>query len=147
MRLVLVGELAAALNITPRRVQQLAANGMPKSKRGRYDLVPCLEWYVRFLQNAVEHRQTLTGRAANDGVRVARIALLEAQREKLVRQNLIASGEVVPIEVLRARLSTIIVQCRQNLLQLPGRVAPQLEGEPRVVIKAKLTQEVYAALA
>jgi hypothetical protein len=57
------------------------------------------------------------------------------------------SGEVVPLEVMRARLSTAIVTARQNLLQLPARIAPQLEGEPRMVIKAKLTQEVYAALA
>jgi phage terminase Nu1 subunit (DNA packaging protein) len=60
MRLVPVGKLADALNVTPRRVQQLVADGMPKAKRGRYDLTACLEWYVRFLQNAVEQRQALT---------------------------------------------------------------------------------------
>jgi signal transduction protein with GAF and PtsI domain len=96
----------------------------------------------RFLQRAIEHRQSLTGRAANDGVRMGRIALLEAQREKLVRQNLIESSQVVLIEVLRARLSTAIVAARAQLLNLPGRIAPQLEGESRPVIKEKLRVEV-----
>jgi hypothetical protein len=45
MATVGVEQIAIALNISQRRVL-----GMPKTKRGRYDLVPCLEWYVRFLQ-------------------------------------------------------------------------------------------------
>ena len=53
----------------------------------------------------------------------------------------------MPIEMLRARLSTAIVAARAQLLNLPGRIAPQLEGEPRAVIKEKLRVEVYAALS
>jgi phage terminase Nu1 subunit (DNA packaging protein) len=147
MATVVGDQLAKAMNISTRRVQQLTAEGMPKAKRGRYDLVPCLEWYVRFLQNAVEHRQTLTGRAANDAVKRERAHLLHAQVQKAERQNLIASGEVVPLDVMRSRLSTVILQARQNLLQLPTRIAPQLEGEPRLLIKEKLRAEIYAALA
>jgi len=110
----------------------------------RFDLVACLEWYVRFLERAVEQRQSLTNRAANDAVKRERAHLLHAQVQKAERQDLIASGELVPIEVMRGRLSTMIVQARQNLLQLPARVAPQLEGEPRLVIKEKLRAEVTA---
>jgi phage terminase Nu1 subunit (DNA packaging protein) len=109
--------------------------------------VPCLEFYVRFLQAAVEQRQPLSGRAANDCVKRERARLLQAQVQKAERQNLISSGELVPIEVMRTRLSTVILQARQNLLMLPGRIAPQLEGEPRMVIKEKLRVEVHAALA
>jgi hypothetical protein len=147
MALVGTAEISKALNVTPRRVLQLVADGTLKKTKGKFELVPCMTAYIKFLQHAVESRQSLTGRAANDGVRVARIALLEAQREKLVRQNLIASGEVVPLEVMRARLSTAIVTARAQLLNLPGRVAPQLEGETRLVIKEKLRAEIYAALA
>ena len=63
-------ELAAALNVPPRRVQQLAADGMPKAKRGRYDLAQCVTWHTQYLQ-----RQSLTARASNDGVRVAQMAV------------------------------------------------------------------------
>jgi phage terminase Nu1 subunit (DNA packaging protein) len=64
MALVGGAQLAKAMNVTLRRVQQLVADGMPKKSEGRYDLVPCLEFYVRFLQAAVAQRQSLTGRAA-----------------------------------------------------------------------------------
>ena len=147
MPLVTVDQLAESLNVSKRRVQQLVAEDMPKAKRGRYDLVACLTWYVRWLQNAVTQRQALTGRAANDVVKRERARLLTAQAQRAERLNLIASGEVVPLDVLRDRLSTIIVQTRQNLLQLPARVAPQLEGEPRAVIKERLRAEIHAALA
>jgi hypothetical protein len=64
-----------------------------------------------------------------------------------VRRNLIESGEVVPLEVMRASMGTMIVQARQNLLNMPARIAPQLEGETRSVIKEKLRLEIYRALA
>jgi hypothetical protein len=47
--------------------------------------------------------------------------LLHAQVQKAERQNLIASGELVPLVVMRASISDLIVQARQNLLQLPAR--------------------------
>jgi phage terminase Nu1 subunit (DNA packaging protein) len=89
MTAVNVDQLAKAINVTPRRVQQLAAKGMPKAKRGRYDLVRCLTRYVRYLQDAVEQRQTLTGRAANDGVKRERARLLQAQVQRAERRNLL----------------------------------------------------------
>jgi hypothetical protein len=98
------------------------------------------------MQHALEQRQLLTGGATNDDVRVARIALLEAQREKLARENAEAQGQLIPLDVLREKLSASFLICRQNLLQLPARIAPQLEGETRVMIKEKLRLEIYAAL-
>jgi phage terminase Nu1 subunit (DNA packaging protein) len=147
MQQVSISQLAEALNLSERWVQQLASQGMPKSQRGRYPLEECLRWYIRYLQRAAERHETLTGRAANDVVKRERARLLQAQAARAERRNLIESGQVVPLDLMRARLSTAIVTARQNLLQLPGRVAPQLEGEPRLVIKEKLRAEVYAALA
>jgi phage terminase Nu1 subunit (DNA packaging protein) len=40
-----VGELAALLGISPRRVQQLVRLGMPRVARGKYDPVACRRWY------------------------------------------------------------------------------------------------------
>lgn len=46
-----VTAMAQLLQITPRRVQQLAAAGViPKSQRGRYDPKAVLQSYRRFLQ-------------------------------------------------------------------------------------------------
>lgn len=40
-----VGELAALLGISPRRVQQLVRLGMPRVARGKYDPRVCRKWY------------------------------------------------------------------------------------------------------
>jgi len=53
---VSVTVLARACHITPRRVQQLVAEGMPRTNRGKYDLGVCMSWYIRYLQEQVERR-------------------------------------------------------------------------------------------
>jgi phage terminase Nu1 subunit (DNA packaging protein) len=40
--------LAEALNVTVRRVNQLAGEGLPVVGRGLYDLGQCYFWYVRW---------------------------------------------------------------------------------------------------
>ena len=40
-----VGELAALLGLSPRRVQQLVRIGMPRVARGKYDPRVCCKWY------------------------------------------------------------------------------------------------------
>ena len=40
-----VGELAALLGVSPRRVQQLVRLGMPRIARGKYDPKVCRRWY------------------------------------------------------------------------------------------------------
>lgn len=44
-RTVNVGELAAMLGISTRRVQQLVRLGMPRVARGKYDPKVCQRWY------------------------------------------------------------------------------------------------------
>ena len=41
-----VNAIAKALNITPRRVQQLKLEGLPSQGRGKYELGPCMFWYI-----------------------------------------------------------------------------------------------------
>ena len=53
---VKVDEVARALNLTPRRVQQLRSEGLPSVGRGQYELGPCMAWYIRYLQAALEKR-------------------------------------------------------------------------------------------
>lgn len=50
---VKVEALARLLNLTPRRVQQLAREGViPKSGRGLYPFVPAIRAYMEYLQQA-----------------------------------------------------------------------------------------------
>jgi len=41
MSTVDVRKVAAFLNVTPRRIQQLVKDGMPRDTRGQYDPIKC----------------------------------------------------------------------------------------------------------
>jgi phage terminase Nu1 subunit (DNA packaging protein) len=81
MALVDVRKLASAMNVTTRRVAQLVHEGMPREERGRYELGKCLLWYVRYLQNALEHRAVQTPDGEVSSLREERLALLRLDRE------------------------------------------------------------------
>lgn len=49
--------LSILLDLTERRVQQLAREGvMVRDKRGRYDLIPSIQGYVRYLRAYAEKK-------------------------------------------------------------------------------------------
>ena len=49
--------LSILLDVTERRIQQLAREGvMVRDKRGRYDLIPSIQGYVRYLRAYVEKK-------------------------------------------------------------------------------------------
>jgi transcriptional regulator with XRE-family HTH domain len=56
--IVKVEAVAKALEVTPRRIQQLAREGMPKIGHGRYELESCVEWYALYLENPAVYRTT-----------------------------------------------------------------------------------------
>jgi hypothetical protein len=53
-----VHKVARFLNVTPRRVQQHVKEEMPRAARGQYDPIKCGQWYVRYLQAAIEKRRS-----------------------------------------------------------------------------------------
>lgn len=147
MRLANVEQLAEALNVSPRRVQQLATAGMPRAARGRYDTDACLRWFVRFLQDALQRRESLIEKSSSDAVRRARARLLQTETERREIDLALRRGQLIPLSVFEETMGGMIRTARQRLLQLPGRIAPQLEGEPRALIKHKLTLAVHDALS
>ena len=43
--------IAKLLDLTPRRIQQLSSEGViPKAERGRYELVPAVQGYIKYLK-------------------------------------------------------------------------------------------------
>ena len=146
MPLVTVEKLAQAMNLSPRRVQQLVDEGMPREERGRYELGQCMAWYIRYLQAILERREIPQVDAVAAALRGERQRLTRAQadREELELQK--ARAEVIPIAVFEERMAAMITQARQRLLMLPSRVAGELEGEPRLEIKQRLTRALYAVL-
>lgn len=83
MAIVNRDQLAKALNVSVRRVNQLAQEGLPQIDRGRYDLGGCYYFYVRYLQKALARRENVE--APPKKFQMFRERLLDAQA--LARQN------------------------------------------------------------
>jgi phage terminase Nu1 subunit (DNA packaging protein) len=141
-----VQKVAYALNVTVRRVQQLANEGMPHgAKRGQYDLAACMVWYIRYLQKALERRDG-SGDQAGASLRIERQRLVKAQADREELELARARGELIPVEMYQERMAGHIVAAKQRILALPSRISHQLEGENRNVIKQKLDTALRGAL-
>jgi phage terminase Nu1 subunit (DNA packaging protein) len=95
MTLVGLPQLAKVLNLTPQRVNQLVAQeGMPRASRGKYDLGLAMQWYIRYLQKALQSRSIDTdGSVTNLMTQRTRQARETAERMEMA--NLKARGEVM----------------------------------------------------
>jgi len=66
--------IAKVLDLDDRRIQQLTKEGMPKASRGRYNLVACANWYIRYLRA----RSVNPDSNASGDVKASRKRLLDA---------------------------------------------------------------------
>ena len=146
MALVGVEKVAQALNVTPRRVQQLCDEGMPRAGYGQYDLGHCMAWYIRFLQATLERREIPQIDAVAAALKGERQRLLRAQADLTETELAERRRTLVPIAMLEETMGRMISSARARILQLPGTVAPELEGLNRDEIKRKLTATVHQLL-
>lgn len=115
--------LAAAFGITPRRVQQLAAEGvLPKAGRGKYPLAEAVRAYLA---------HALAGQSAanepDDLVEARRLLLIEQTRRER-RQNDLAEARQIPRAEVEHILRSVMVAVVGLVESLPGRTAGELVG-------------------
>jgi phage terminase Nu1 subunit (DNA packaging protein) len=146
MALVSVDKVAQAMNITPRRVQQLVEEGMPRQAHGAYELGACMAFYIRYLQHALESRQASEFDAMTVALKGERQRLTRVQAELAETELAERRGTLVSLELFEERLALMVTSARQRILLLPGRLAPELEGLTRDQIKAKLTTAIHQVL-
>ncbi|MDR0770819.1 MAG: hypothetical protein LBE75_06425 [Burkholderiales bacterium] len=135
-----VDVVARLLDLDPRRVQQLAKEGIiPRAKRGEYNAASCVRAYIHYL------RARLDGEA---GDQVAEKTLLvRAQRVKTEIESDRLLKKLVPAEDAVLAWSAMIGAARARLLIMPVRLAPICAGRPASEIEKTLAEEVNAALS
>ena len=115
--------IARLLDLTERRVQQLANEGViPKESRGQYDLIESVRGYIRSLRNQIDSGVT------------AKVTVLENERARLTRARASLAelteserrDRLVPAEQIEEFLLAILSRVRQGILSLPSRVAPRV---------------------
>ena len=115
-----VTELATYCNISPRRVQQLADDGvMPKASRGRYHFLKAVRGYILYLQRRNEGRMP-------DNLQEQRVRLTQLQSRELELRIAKAEGTLVPVEEIEPTWVAFVAAARSQLRAEPDRLAATL---------------------
>lgn len=148
MAFVDVGRVAQALNLDERRIQQLVKEGMPREKRGQYDAVKCMLWYIRYLQAALEKKSVPLADGGYAGEREERVRLLRADADMREIELAKERGQLVALPDVESTLTDLVLTTKARVMAIAPRLAPELVGETsRVMIQAKLEKAHKEALS
>lgn len=144
---VSVDQVAVALNISPRRIQQLAKEGMPRDSRGQYELGACMAWYIRYLQHAVEQRHDPNTRDESLVLTRERSRLAREQADRQELDNAERRGELVELAAVTDAWANRLVSLRARLRAIPTKLGPQLTNiTDAAVISAQIRADIDGAL-
>lgn len=132
--------LADLVGMNATTVSDLANKGtFIKAGRGRYDLRASIQSYVETLR-----RGQLGRPSANAELTAQKERLATAQANKIEMQNAQASGELIPVQDVKAEWLEIASDIRSRVLAVSSRVAAKLSMDP--VATAALDDEIRRAL-
>ncbi len=138
-----VSAIAKLFDLTERRVQQLAQEGViPKSTKGKYELVPTVKGYINYLRERSLGKDSPTNDFHNDKQK-----LLKAQVIKLEMETGVMSKDLLPKELVKNSFFNIVSRCRSVLLNIPSKLAQEVIGLREPLEAEKLIKNVvYEAL-
>lgn len=144
--------IAEALNLGERRVQQLAKEGLPRVKRGEYDLSACFRWYVRYLQRKLVER-ALPEDGDGDGGGPAtssaatRHKLLSIESELKQIELAEKREQLISIEKVEKDFAALVQEIKTRILALPPRLAAEILGERDLAVaQQKIDRSLKGAL-
>ena len=141
-----IGPLAERLKLTPRRVQQLVADGLPKVSRGRYDLDQALDWYIERLQRQLAGEIDEEGQIAQ--TEKEELRLLSARADLRELELATKRREFIAVTDVEKQMTDLVITTKARILAVPARVAGELVGESsRVMAQAKVERALKEALS
>lgn len=134
-------QMAKLLNLSPRRIQQLAEEGiLVKLNRGKYKLVVSVQQYIQQLQ-------VKDGGADAEVDYFGERALHERAKRQMAEMNLsVMKGELHRSEDVSHVMNDMIAAFRSRVLAIPTKLSAQLVGKKMPVILQMLGDAVYEAL-
>lgn len=137
-----VKELAKLLNVTQRRVQQLAKDGViPKATRGEYPLLPCVEGYIAFLQ---ETSKKIGG--DNKDLMATRLRYENARADMAELELSEKMGEIIKQDDIKDIITVMLSNFSAKMLALPSAIASQGTGLPQAELLELAKNKVHEAL-
>lgn len=140
-------KLAVFLNLTKQRVHQLVAEGLPRELRGKYDLDKCAQWYIRYLQAAIEKRAIPLEEGEYASERKERVRKMRADADLKEIDLAQRRGQLVAIEDVEKEMTDLVLTTKARVLSVAPRLAPELLGETsRVMAQAKIEKALKESL-
>ena len=146
--------IARLLDLTERRVQQLAHDGIipPAARtgpqRGRYDLVGSVRGYVRYLRDQATRAQSGSTQSGSADFGVERARLIRAKADLAEMDAGSRRSDLLPAAEVEAAWAATLARLRTRLLVLPDRLAPLVHEETTIAgARASIREIVTEALA
>jgi phage terminase Nu1 subunit (DNA packaging protein) len=136
--------ISKLLDLTPQRVNQLVREGIvPKAERGRYELVPVVQAYIRYLRD-----RAVKGDVYGDDYSAHRTRLVKVRADLLEIEQSQVEGRLIPSGDVEAAWVEVLANCRSKMLSIPTKVAPEVfAAESLVEVKGLLKTAVNEALS
>jgi hypothetical protein len=120
-----VNVIAKLLDLSIRRVYQLTNEGViPKAEKGRYELVPAVQGYIRYLRDRAIGADALPDESA----RASRARLLKAQAEAQEMENAKVRGELLPRDPLEQAIGAAFGVVRNRILAIDKKLPMRVLG-------------------
>jgi len=135
--------ISKLLDLTPRRVQQLSAEGIiPKAERGRYELVPAVQGYIKYLKE-----RSIKADASGDDYNAHRTRLTKVRADMAEIEKAQIEEQLIPSSDVENAWLEVSQNMRQKLLAFPQRVSPEVYAAEKLVeVKTILKDHIYDAL-
>ena len=120
-----VNVIAKLLDLTPRRVQHLANEGViPRAEKGRYELVSAVRGYIRYLRDRAMGRD---GEQSSD-IASERTRLTREQADRAAMENAKARGELIPAPLVLKSIERVFTAFKARIEAVPRKAVPRLKG-------------------
>ena len=145
-----IADVARELKIGERYVYDLQKRGLPRVKPGRYNVVACFRWYVRYLQRKLVERalpENGDGSIAGTAAGETRHKLLSIEAELKQIELAEKREQLISIERVEKDLAKIVTEVRTRILALPPRLAAEVLGETDLAVsQVKIERSLKGAL-
>jgi len=131
------------IDLTPQRVNQLVNQGIiPRAERGRYELVPVVRSYIKFLRE-----RSVRGDVHGDDYSTHRTRLTKARADITEMERAQMENRLIPSSDVEVTWNSIVSNARNRLIAIPTKVAPQVFASKNLnEIRDIIKEEIYSAL-
>lgn len=132
-----VSTIAKLFDLTERRVQQLAKEGViPKAASGKYELAPCIKGYIKYLKEKAFGQD-----GTPNNITVERARLVKMQADNLEQEMKLRNKKLLDSDEVKKEWINMLSCCRSALLAIPNRLGYQVNSAPTPAESAALMKD------